>query len=158
GSFFGTLPGTGASVASFMSYALEKQISREPQRFGKGAIEGLCAPEAANNAADQTAFIPTMPLGIPGSATMALMLGVLMIHGITPGPTVMVQHPEMFWGLVMSFWIGNLILLLLNIPLIGLWVRVLQIPYPILYPTIIMFICMGVYSVNSSIFEIWMVL
>src|SRR5690606_8973932 len=114
GSFFGALPGAGPSIASFMSYAVEKNIAENPSRFGRGAIEGVCAPEAANNAADQTAFIPTMTLGIPGSATMALLLGVMIVHGITPGPTMLDRHPEMFWGLVMSFWLGNAILLILS--------------------------------------------
>ncbi len=154
GAFFGTLPGTGQTIASFMAYATEKRTARDPSRFGKGAIEGISAPEAANNAAAQTAFIPTLSLAIPGSATMALMLGALMIHGINPGPQFMTQHPEMFWGLVASFWIGNVILVLLNIPLIGIWVRILQIPYQYLYPTIIVLICIGVYSVNNSIFDV----
>jgi TctA family transporter len=116
GAFFGALPGTGPSVAAFMSYAVEKRVSREPERFGKGAIEGVVAPESANNAADQTAFIPTMSLGIPGSATMALMLGALMIHGISPGPNLITEQPALFWGLVMSFWIGNVLLVILNLP------------------------------------------
>lgn len=158
GAFFGALPGAGASVASFMSYAVEKNIAKDPSRFGKGAIEGVCAPEAANNAADQTSFIPTLTLGIPGSATMGLLLGVLIIHGVTPGPTMMQSRPDMFWGLVMSFWTGNLILLVLSIPLIGLWVRLLNIPYNLLYPAIVMFICLGVYSVDASIFDVWVVL
>ena len=158
GAFFGALPGAGPSIASFMSYALEKNVAADPSRFGKGAIEGVCAPEAANNAADQTAFIPTLTLGIPGSPTMALLLGVLIIHGVTPGPTMLDRHPEVFWGLVMSFWTGNIILLVLSVPLIGIWVRLLRIPYQYLYPAIIMFICMGVYSVHSSVFDIWMVL
>jgi TctA family transporter len=158
GSFFGTLPGTGPSIASFMSYALEKRVSREPGRFGKGAIEGVVAPEAANNAADQTAFIPTLALGIPGSATMALMLGALTINGIAPGPTLMTDQPELFWGLVMSFWVGNVLLLVLNIPMIGLWVRLLLVPYRLLVPAILMFICIGTYSVNSSAFDVWVVL
>ena len=158
GSFFGTLPGTGPSIASFMSYALEKRVSREPGRFGKGAIEGVAAPEAANNAADQTAFIPTLALGIPGSATMALMLGALTINGIAPGPTLMTDQPELFWGLVMSFWVGNVLLLVLNIPMIGLWVRLLLVPYRLLVPAILMFICIGTYSVNSSAFDVWVVL
>jgi len=158
GSFFGALPGAGPSIASFMSYAVEKNIAENPSRFGRGAIEGVCAPEAANNAADQTAFIPTMTLGIPGSATMALLLGVMIVHGITPGPTMLDRHPEMFWGLVMSFWLGNAILLILSIPLVGLWVRLLQIPYQYLFPAITMFICLGVYSVNNFVFDIWMVL
>lgn len=154
GAFFGTLPGTGQTIASFMAYAAEKRAARDPSRFGKGAIEGISAPEAANNAAAQTAFIPTLSLAIPGSATMALMLGALMIHGINPGPQLMTQYPEVFWGLVASFWIGNVILVLLNIPLIGIWVRILQIPYQYLYPTIIVLICIGVYSVNNSIFDV----
>ena len=158
GSFFGTLPGTGASIASFLSYAVEKRISKDPSRFGKGAVEGICAPEAANNAADQTAFIPTMTLGIPGSPTMALMFGVLLIHGIAPGPQLISVHPDIFWGLVMSFWVGNLLLLVLNIPLIGVWVRMLQIPYHLLYPVILMFVCIGLYSVQTSAFEVWSVL
>jgi TctA family transporter len=158
GSFFGALPGTGAMISSFMAYAVERRIARDPSRFGKGAVEGICAPEAANNAADQTAFIPTMTLGIPGSATMAIMLGVLMIHGISPGPQLMTERPEMFWGLVMSFWIGNIILVLLNIPLIGLWVRLLQIPYHLLYPAVLMFVCIGVYSVHYSAFDVWLVI
>jgi TctA family transporter len=158
GSFFGALPGTGGTIASFMSYAVEKKISKEPDRFGKGAIEGVVAPESANNAADQTAFIPTMTLGIPGSVVMALMLGALMIHGITPGPNLIIEKPAMFWGLIMSFWIGNLMLLVLNIPLIGVWVRILAIPYKVLYPAILMFVCMGVYSLNNSAFDVIMVL
>jgi len=157
GSFFGTLPGTGPSIASFMAYAFEKRIAKEPKRFGKGAIEGVVAPEAANNAADQTAFIPTLALGIPGSATMALMLGALTINGIAPGPTLMTNHPQLFWGLIMSFWIGNLILLVLNIPMIGLWVRLLLVPYNLLYPAILVFICIGTYSINNSSFDVMVV-
>ncbi len=157
GSFFGALPGTGPAIAAFLSYAVEKRVAREPERFGKGAIEGVVAPETANNAADQTAFIPTMTLGIPGSATMAIMLGALMIQGITPGPKLMTEHPDIFWGLVMSFWIGNLILVVLNIPLIGLWVRILTVPYQLLYPAILMFVCIGVYTVNTNTFDVWMV-
>ncbi len=158
GSLLGALPGAGPSIAAFLSYALEKRVSREPERFGKGALEGVASPEAANNAAVQTAFIPTLSLGIPGSATMAIMLGALMIHGITPGPQLMTEHPQLFWGLVASFWIGNLLLLVLNIPLIGIWVRLLTIPYRLLYPGIIVLICMGVYSLRSNPFDIWMVL
>ncbi|AJE46725.1 tripartite tricarboxylate transporter permease [Celeribacter indicus] len=158
GALLGVLPGAGPTVASFMSYAVEKKVAAEPERFGNGAIEGLVGPETTNNAAEQSAFIPTLTLGIPGSATMALILGVLMINGIQPGPAMMSTHPGMFWGLVMSFWIGNVLLLILNIPLIGIWVRVLSIPYHILYPAIIMFICMGAYSVHYSIFEVFTVL
>lgn len=155
GSFFGALPGTGGMIAAFMAYALEKRIAKDSSRFGKGAIEGVVAPETANNAADQTAFIPTMTLGIPGSVTMAIMLGVLMIHGITPGPRLIFDRPDMFWGLVMSFWIGNLLLLIINIPMIGIWVRLLSIPYHLLYPAVLVFVCIGVYSVNNSAFDIW---
>lgn len=158
GSFFGALPGTGPSIAAFMAYAVEKRISRTPERFGTGAIEGVVAPETANNAADQTAFIPTLTLGIPGSATMALMLGALMIHGIQPGPTLIVEQPSLFWGLVMSFWIGNLMLLVLNIPLIGIWVRLLLIPYHYLYPAILVFLCIGAYSVRSNPADVLVVL
>ncbi len=157
GSFFGTLPGTGPSIASFVAYAFEKRVSKTPERFGKGAIEGIMAPESANNAADQTAFIPTLALGIPGSATMALMLGVLIIHGIQPGPTLMTREPELFWGLVMSFWIGNLLLLILNIPLVGLWARLLLVPYYILYPAVLVFICIGTLTVQLNIFHVWTV-
>ncbi|WP_114966313.1 tripartite tricarboxylate transporter permease [Alkalilacustris brevis] len=158
GSFFGALPGTGPSIASFMAYAFEKRISATPERFGNGAIEGVVAPESANNAADQTAFIPTLTLGIPGSATMALMLGALMVHGIQPGPTLISQQPSLFWGLVMSFWIGNLLLLVLNLPLIGLWVRLLMVPYHYLYPAILVFVCIGAYSVRSNPADVVMVL
>jgi len=157
GSFFGTLPGTGPAVAAFLAYAIEKRIAKQPERFGKGAIEGIMAPESANNAADQTSFIPTMALGIPGSATMALMLGALIIHGITPGPQLMTQQPDLFWGLVMSFWIGNVLLVVLNVPLIGVWVRLLLVPYHLLYPAVLMFIGIGVYTVNNNPFDIWMV-
>jgi putative tricarboxylic transport membrane protein len=158
GAFFGSLPGTGQTIASFIAYATEKRVSRQPSRFGTGAIEGITAPEASNNAAAQTAFIPTLTLAIPGSATMALMLGALLIHGITPGPGFMGQYPEMFWGLVASFWIGNVLLVMLNIPLIGIWIRILQIPYHFLYPTIVVLICIGVYSVNNSIFDVGLAL
>lgn len=157
GAFFGILPGVGPTVSAFMSYAVEKKISKTPEEFGHGAIEGVVAPESANNASDQTAFIPTMTLGIPGSAMMALLLGVLLMHGIQPGPSMMAERPEMFWGLVMSFWIGNLILLVLNIPLIGLWVSILRVPYKYLFPAISMFICIGVYSINNNYFDVLLV-
>ena len=158
GGFFGALPGTGPSIATFLGYAVEKRISRTPDRFGKGAIEGIMSPEAANNAAVQSAFIPTMTLGIPGSATMAVMMGALLIHGIAPGPQLMQNNPEIFWGLAASFWIGNVLLLLLNIPLIGVWVRLLKIPYGILYPAVICFICIGTYTVRTSVFDVVLVL
>lgn len=157
GGFFGALPGTGASIASFIAYAVEKKTAKDPTRFGKGAIEGITAPEAANNAAAQTAFIPTLTLGIPGSATMAIMLGALIIHGIQPGPMLMSEQPALFWGLIVSFLIGNVLLLVLNIPLIGMWVSLLNIPYRILYPAILVFIMMGVYSVNNNTFDLYLV-
>jgi TctA family transporter len=158
GSFFGTLPGTGQTVASFLAYALEKRIARDPRKFGTGAIEGVTAPEAANNAAVQTAFIPTLTLGIPGSATMAIMLGALLIHGIETGPTFPTKHPDIFWGLIASFWIGNVMLLVLNIPLIGVWVRLLQVPRRFLYPAILCLIAIGVFSVNNNVFDVGLVL
>jgi TctA family transporter len=157
GSFFGALPGTGASIASFMSYAIEKKVAKDPSRFGKGAIEGVTAPESANNAAAQTAFIPTLSLGIPGDAVMALMLGALIIHGIQPGPMLMTQQPELFWGLIVSFGIGNILLMILNIPMIGLWVSILKIPYNVLYPAILVFISLGVYSVSNNTFDVYLV-
>lgn len=158
GSFFGILPGTGGTIASFLSYALEKKISKTPERFGKGAIEGVAGPEAANSSAAITAFIPTLTLGIPGDAVMALMLGALMIHNITPGPQMMVEHPSLFWGLLVSFWVGNLLLLALNIPLIGMWVKLLSVPYRLIYPTVLFLICIGVYSGNNNLFDVAIVL
>ena len=158
GSFFGALPGTGQTIAAFVAYALEKKVSRNRAEFGRGAIEGVVVPESANNAAAQTAFIPTLTIGVPGSSTMALMIGALMIHGITPGPRILTDFPELFWGLVASFVIGNLMLLVLNIPLIGLWVRLLRIPYHLMYPTIVVLICVGVFSLRNSVFDVWMTL
>ena len=158
GAFFGTLPGTGQTVASFIGYALEKRLSRHRDEFGKGAVEGVVVPEAANNAAAQTAFIPTLTLGIPGSTTMALMLGALMIHGITPGPRLIADHPGLFWGLVVSFVFGNLFLLVLNIPLVGLWARLLRVPHGFLYPLVIVLLCVGVYSLRLSLFDVWLTL
>jgi TctA family transporter len=154
GAFFGILPGAGATIAAFMSYAVEKRVARDPSRFGKGAIEGVASPEAANNACDQTAFIPTLTLGIPGSATMALLIGVLMVHNITPGPTMLVERPEVFWGLVMSFWLGNILLVILNLPMIGIWVRVLSLPYHVIYPSILMFVAIGVFSIHNNVWEV----
>lgn len=158
GSFFGALPGTGQTVASAVAYAVEKKVSPNRARFGKGAVEGVAVPESANNSATQTAFIPTLTLGVPGSASMALVIGALMIHGIVPGPRLLVDHADLFWGLVASFLIGNVLLLILNIPLIGLWVKLLQIPYRYMYPTIIVLICLGVYSLNNNVFDVWMTL
>lgn len=158
GAFFGILPGTGGSIASFMSYALEKKTSRDPSRFGKGAIEGVAGPESANSSAAQTAFIPTLSLGIPGDAVMALMLGAMMIHNIQPGPQLMADHPTVFWGLIASFWLGNLMLLFLNIPLVGMWVKLLSVPYRLIYPAVLFFICIGVYSANNNLFDVGIVL
>lgn len=156
GSLIGVLPGAGTSIASFMAYAVEKRVSKEPERFGHGAIEGIAAPESANNAAAQAAFVPTLSLGIPGDAVMAVLFGALLLHGITPGPQFVTQYPDLFWGLVASFWIGNLILLVLNIPLIGVWVRLLTVPYQVLYPTILFLICIGVFSVRNSMFDLYL--
>ena len=156
GSFFGLLPGAGQTIASFGSYAVEKKISRTPEKFGQGMIEGVAGPEAANNASAQCAFIPTLTLGIPGSGTMALMLGALMIQGITPGPQILTAHPALFWGLIASMWIGNLLLVILNLPLVGLWVSMLKIPYRWLYPIILVFSCIGIYTVNHSAIDIWL--
>lgn len=158
GAWLGVLPGVGPTVAAFMAYAVEKRVSKTPEKFGKGTIEGIMAPETSNSASDMASFIPTLTLGIPGSVTMALIIGALMIHGIQPGPSMLVEQPAMFWGLIMSFWIGNVLLVILNIPMIGLWVRVLTIPYHILYPAIIMFVCIGVYGVNNNVFDVYAVL
>jgi putative tricarboxylic transport membrane protein len=158
GAFFGTLPGAGPTISAFSSYALEKKIARDPSRFGKGAIEGVAGPESANNAAAQCAFIPTLTLGIPGSGTMALMLGALTIQGIAPGPQVMTQRPELFWGLIASMWIGNGMLVLLNLPLIGIWVKLLTVPYRMLFPAIMVFMAIGVFSVNNQALDIYMTL
>jgi TctA family transporter len=156
GAFFGVLPGTGPAIASFSSYMVEKKIAKDPSRFGNGAIEGVAGPESANNADAQCKFIPTLTLGIPASAVMALMLGALTIQGIAPGPQVMTQKPDLFWGLVASMWIGNLMLVVLNLPLIGLWVSLLKVPYRLLFPAIMAFSCIGIYSVNNSSFELYL--
>jgi len=156
GSFFGALPGAGPTIAAFSSYALEKKMTKTPEQFGKGMIEGVAGPEAANNAAAQCAFIPTLALGIPGSATMALMLGALTIQGIAPGPQVMTQRPDLFWGLIASMWIGNLMLVILNLPLVGLWVRLLRVPYRVLFPAILSFMVIGVYSINNAALDVYM--
>jgi TctA family transporter len=156
GSFFGVLPGTGPAIASFASYMLEKKLADDPSRFGKGAIEGVAAPESANNADAQCKFIPMLTLGLPASGVMALMLGALTIQGIQPGPEVMTMRPDLFWGLVASMWIGNLMLVVLNLPMIGLWVKLLQVPYRLLFPAIMAFSAIGIYSVNNSSFEIYL--
>jgi len=156
GAFFGVLPGTGPAVASFASYMLEKRIAKDPSRFGHGAIEGVAGPEAANNADAQCKFIPMLTLGLPVSGVMALMLGALTMQGIQPGPDVMSQRPELFWGLIASMWIGNLMLVVLNLPLIGVWVRLLKVPYRLLFPAIMTFSAIGIYSLNGSAFEIYL--
>jgi putative tricarboxylic transport membrane protein len=156
GAFFGVLPGTGPSIASFSSYMVEKRVAKDPSRFGKGAIEGVAGPESANNADSQCKFIPMLTLGLPASATMALLLGALMIQGIAPGPTVMTQRPDLFWGLIASMWIGNLMLLVLNLPLIGIWVSLLKVPYRLLFPGIMVFSSIGIYSMNNSSFELYL--
>jgi putative tricarboxylic transport membrane protein len=156
GGFFGILPGTGASAAAFTTYALEKKIAKDPSIFGKGAIQGITGPDSANNATAMGAFIPTLSLGIPGSASMAIMLGALTIHGIQPGPQVVTQNAELFWGLIASMWIGNVLLLILNFPLIGIWVKLLSVPYRILFPCIIMFCAIGMYSVNNNPFDVYL--
>ena len=148
GSALGVLPGGGHVLASFTSYSLEKRLSKDPKRFGKGAIEGVAAPESANNAAAQTSFIPLLTLGLPTHPVMALLLGAFIIQGIVPGPAVIDREPELFWGLIASFWVGNLLLVLLNLPLIGLWVRMLRIPYRVLFPAIIAFSTIGCYSIG----------
>ena len=137
-------------VASFAAYTFEKRISKNPERFGRGAIQGVAAPESANNAAAQTSFIPLLTLGIPPNAVMALMVGAMTIHGIVPGPQVMTKQPELFWGMIASMWLGNLMLVVINLPLVGVWVTLLRVPYRLLYPSIIVFCCIGIYSINNS--------
>ena len=155
GSALGVLPGGGAILASFASYALEKKISKTPERFGNGAIEGVAGPEAANNAGAQTSFIPMLTLGVPANPVMALMIGAMIIQGIVPGPQVATTQPVLFWGLIASMWIGNLLLVILNLPLIGLWVKLLTVPYTVLFPAILAFASIGVYSVNSNTFDLY---
>ena len=150
GAVLGILPGNGAVLGPFASYTLEKKIAKEPSRFGRGAIEGVAGPEAANNAGAQTAFIPLLTLGIPPNAVMALMVGAMTIHGIIPGPQVVTKNPQLFWGMIASMWVGNLMLLIINLPLVGLWVRLLKVPYSLLYPAILLFCCIGIYSINNS--------
>ena len=154
GTLFGALPGTGPTITTFIAYALERRWSKTPERFGKGALEGVAAPEAASHSKTQVDFIPTMSLGIPGDAVMALILGALIIKGIQPGPQLISDHPDIFWGLVASFWIGNVLLVVLNVPLIGIWVRMLQVPYRFLYPSALFFIAVGVYSTRNNLFDV----
>jgi len=154
GSLLGLLPGGGAALASFIAYAVEKKSSRNSAEFGRGAIEGVAAPEAANNAGAQTAFIPLLTLGIPPTALMALLLGAMTVHDIQPGPQVMTSNPTLFWGLIASMWIGNAMLVILNLPLVGIWVKLLTVPYRLLYPAILLFCCVGVYSVENNTFDV----
>src|SRR5437867_3267355 len=156
GSILGILPGGGAVVASFAAYTFEKKIAKDPSRFGRGAIEGVAAPESANNAAAQTSFIPLLTLGIPPNAVMALMVGAMTIHNIQPGPQVITSNPALFWGLVASMWIGNLMLVVLNLPMIGMWIKLLTVPYRLLYPAILLFCCIGVYSLSNSTVDVYL--
>src|SRR5262249_38522676 len=155
GSILGILPGGGALLASFAAYMIEKKVAKPPRSFGQGDIRGVAAPESANNAGAQTSFIPMLTLGIPSNPTMALMIGALMIQGIAPGPQVMTERPELFWGLIASMWIGNLMLLVLNLPLIGLWIRLIAVPYRLLFPAIFVFRCIGVFAVDNKIFDVY---
>jgi putative tricarboxylic transport membrane protein len=154
GSMLGVLPGGGAMLSSFASYSIEKKIARDPSRFGKGAIQGVAGPEAANNAGAQTSFIPLLTLGIPENAVMAMMVGAMTIHNIQPGPQVMTSNPQLFWGLIASMWVGNLMLVVLNLPLIGIWIKLLSVPYRMLYPAILLFCSIGVYTVNNTSFDV----
>jgi TctA family transporter len=154
GSVLGILPGGGALLSAFAAYTLEKKLAKDPSQFGKGAIRGVAAPESANNAGAQTSFIPLLTLGIPPNAVMALMVGAMTIHSIQPGPQVMTSNPQLFWGLIASMWIGNVMLVVLNLPMIGLWVKLLKVPYRLLYPAILVFCCIGVYSLNNNVFDV----
>jgi putative tricarboxylic transport membrane protein len=154
GSVLGLLPGGGAMLASFASYAFEKKVAKDPSRFGKGAIQGVAGPESANNAGAQTSFIPLLTLGIPENAVMALMVGAMTIHNIQPGPQVMTSNPQLFWGLITSMWLGNLMLVVLNLPLIGMWIKLLQVPYRVLYPAILLFCAIGVYTISNASFDV----
>jgi putative tricarboxylic transport membrane protein len=154
GFFVGVLPGGGAIISSFLSYAVEKRWSRHPERFGQGAIEGVAGPESANNGAAAGSFIPLLTLGVPGNASMAMIFAALLIHGVRPGPLLVSEHPDIFWGLIASMYLGNVVLLALNLPLIWIWVRLLQVPYGILAPLILVFVLVGAYSVNNSVFDL----
>jgi putative tricarboxylic transport membrane protein len=156
GAILGILPGGGAVIAAFAAYTFEKKMSKDPSRFGRGAIEGVAAPESANNAAAQTSFIPLLTLGIPPNAVMALMVGAMTIHGIVPGPQVMTKQPDLFWGMIASMWLGNLMLVVINLPLVGVWVKLLQVPYRLLFPAILIFCSIGVYSINNAPFDVVM--
>lgn len=149
GALIGIIPGNGATLSTFASYALEKRVSRHPERFGKGAIQGVAGPESANNAAAQTTFVPLLTLGLPSTATMALVGGAMTLHGVIPGPQVVAKHPDLFWGVITSMWVGNLMLVIINLPLISIWVKFLKVPYHLLFPMIVLFCCVGIYSVNA---------
>ena len=155
GTLLGMLPGGGATLSAFASYTVEKKMSKRPEEFGHGAIEGVAGPEAANNAGAQTSFVPLLTLGIPSNVVMALMVGAMTIHNIQPGPQVMTSNPDLFWGLIVSMWIGNAMLIILNLPLIGLWVKLLTVPYRYLYPAILVFCSIGVYSINNNVFDVF---
>jgi len=154
GTLFGAIPGTGPTITTFLAYALERRITKTPERFGHGALEGVASPEASSHAKTQVDFIPTMTIGIPGDPVMALLLGALIIQGIQPGPRLFAQHADIFWGLVASFWVGNVLLMILNVPMIGLWVKLLRVPYRYLFPSALFFIATGVYSTNNRLFEV----
>jgi TctA family transporter len=156
GSALGILPGGGPTLAAFSAYTLEKKLAKDPSRFGKGAIEGVAAPESANNAAAQTSFIPLLTLGIPSNPTMALMIGAMIIHGIQPGPQIMTAKPDLFWGMIASMWVGNFLLVVLNLPLIGMWVKLLTVKYDYLFPAILIFCCIGVYSISNASYDVLM--
>jgi putative tricarboxylic transport membrane protein len=158
GTLFGAMPGTGPAITTFIAYAFERKVSRTPERFGNGAPEGVAASEAAAHSKTQVDFIPTMSLGIPGDSVMALLLGALIVQGVQPGPQLITDHPDLFWGLVASFWVGNALLMILNVPLIGIWVRMLQVPFRFMFPCALFFIAIGVYSTNNSLFEVYEVL
>ena len=155
GGLLGILPGNGAVLGPFASYAMEKKLAKDPSRFGRGAIEGVAGPESANNAGAQTAFIPLLTLGIPPNAVMALMVGAMTIHGVIPGPQVMTKNPELFWGMIASMWIGNAMLVIINMPLVGIWVKLLKVPYRLLFPAILVFCCIGIYSINNSVEDLY---
>ncbi len=155
GGLLGILPGNGAVLGPFASYTIEKKLAKDPSRFGKGAIEGVAGPESANNAGAQTAFIPLLTLGIPPNAVMALMVGAMTIHGIIPGPQVMTKNPDLFWGMIASMWIGNAMLVIINLPLVGMWVKLLKVPYRLMFPAILIFCCIGIYSINNSAEDVY---
>ena len=158
GTLFGAMPGTGPTITTFIAYALERKVSKTPEKFGTGMIAGVASPEASAHSKTQVDFIPTLSLGIPGDPVMALILGALLVQGITPGPQLISGHPDIFWGLIASFWIGNVVLMILNVPLIGVWVKMLSVPYRLMFPSAMFFIAVGVFSTQNSLFEVWEVL